>query len=407
MGYVGHPVDLWSCGVTLYAMLCGCLPFEHANTSSLYKKIIAGNYSEPRHLSRDARDILRRILNTDARKRFTVPQIQSHAWSLANGGGAAGGRAAAGASATLLDETASLASWVPDSSLLERLERHGYAAATTAEELAEGRHTAATASYFLLRLKEIRDAPKAPAGTARTGALTDRGGAQPKPPAAPRAVLSARDGNTNAPRAVAAAAPKPAATPTRARRRAARASATPRRRASRARRRGKTSRRRCTRRRRQRSTRLSRWARRTPPRAPPPRTAPSRRVARTRREAATNGRRRRGCARRNASTSSRMRSSTPSTGRGRRRRARRIARRRPAAPPTARGTRRRARRRRPAPRHGADFRRGRYVSRSPCRRARTTRASTRGEPALPPARAPLDGARPRLSVIVQTRSEMA
>ena len=201
MGYVGHPVDLWSCGVTLYAMLCGCLPFEHANTSSLYKKIIAGNYSEPRHLSRDARDILRRILNTDARKRFTVPQIQSHAWSLANGGGAAGGRAAAGASATLLDETASLASWVPDSSLLERLERHGYAAATTAEELAEGRHTAATASYFLLRLKEIRDAPKAPAGTARTGALTDRGGAQPKPPAAPRAVLSARDGNTNAPRA--------------------------------------------------------------------------------------------------------------------------------------------------------------------------------------------------------------
>ena len=41
MGYVGHPVDLWSCGVTLYAMLCGCLPFEHANTSSLYKKIIA------------------------------------------------------------------------------------------------------------------------------------------------------------------------------------------------------------------------------------------------------------------------------------------------------------------------------------------------------------------------------
>ena len=181
MGYVGHPVDLWSCGVTLYAMLCGCLPFEHANTSSLYKKIIAGNYSEPRHLSRDARDILRRILNTDARKRFTVPQIQSHAWSR---GEEKVGRAAAGASATLLDETASLASWVPDSSLLERLERHGYAAATTAEELAEGRHTAATASYFLLRLKEIRDAPKAPAGTARTGALTDRGGAQPKPPAA-------------------------------------------------------------------------------------------------------------------------------------------------------------------------------------------------------------------------------
>ena len=41
-GYVGHPVDIWSSGVTLFAMLCGYLPFEHANTSSLYKKIIAG-----------------------------------------------------------------------------------------------------------------------------------------------------------------------------------------------------------------------------------------------------------------------------------------------------------------------------------------------------------------------------
>ena len=46
-GYVGHPVDIWSTGVTLYAMICGFLPFEHANTSSLYKKIIAGEYVSP------------------------------------------------------------------------------------------------------------------------------------------------------------------------------------------------------------------------------------------------------------------------------------------------------------------------------------------------------------------------
>lgn len=42
-GYVGHPVDVWSAGVTLFAMLCGSLPFEHANTASLYNKIIAGS----------------------------------------------------------------------------------------------------------------------------------------------------------------------------------------------------------------------------------------------------------------------------------------------------------------------------------------------------------------------------
>ena len=47
-GYVGHPVDIWSMGVTLFAMICGFLPFEHANTSALYKKIIAGEYVQIR-----------------------------------------------------------------------------------------------------------------------------------------------------------------------------------------------------------------------------------------------------------------------------------------------------------------------------------------------------------------------
>ena len=51
-GYVGHPVDVWSTGVTLFAMICGFLPFEHANTSALYKKIIAGQPALPRPSAR-------------------------------------------------------------------------------------------------------------------------------------------------------------------------------------------------------------------------------------------------------------------------------------------------------------------------------------------------------------------
>ena len=52
-GYVGHPVDVWSSGVTLFAMLCGYLPFEHSSTNALYKKIIEGAYVRPNPLGND------------------------------------------------------------------------------------------------------------------------------------------------------------------------------------------------------------------------------------------------------------------------------------------------------------------------------------------------------------------
>jgi len=34
--YKGLQVDIWSCGVIMYAMLCGYLPFEDKNTKKLY-----------------------------------------------------------------------------------------------------------------------------------------------------------------------------------------------------------------------------------------------------------------------------------------------------------------------------------------------------------------------------------
>jgi 5'-AMP-activated protein kinase catalytic alpha subunit len=38
--YEGTAVDIWSCGIILFAMVCGYLPFEDANTNKLYKKIM-------------------------------------------------------------------------------------------------------------------------------------------------------------------------------------------------------------------------------------------------------------------------------------------------------------------------------------------------------------------------------
>jgi len=38
--YAGPEVDVWSCGIILYALLCGTLPFDDVNTAQLFRKIM-------------------------------------------------------------------------------------------------------------------------------------------------------------------------------------------------------------------------------------------------------------------------------------------------------------------------------------------------------------------------------
>ena len=78
--YRGGTVDIWSCGVVLFAMICGFLPFEGEENSQLYKKIIDGKYSIPTHVSNQARELIYQLLNTNPRKRITISQIKKHAW---------------------------------------------------------------------------------------------------------------------------------------------------------------------------------------------------------------------------------------------------------------------------------------------------------------------------------------
>lgn len=78
--YNGLQVDIWSCGVILFAMICGYLPFEDPDTSSLYKKILAGEYKIPKFVSNESKDLIKKILNTDPSKRYNLEQIRSHQW---------------------------------------------------------------------------------------------------------------------------------------------------------------------------------------------------------------------------------------------------------------------------------------------------------------------------------------
>lgn len=79
-GYDGAKVDIWSCGVILFVLTAGFLPFNDPNLMTMYRKIYKGDFRCPKWMSLDLKRFLHRLLDTNPETRITIDEIIKHPW---------------------------------------------------------------------------------------------------------------------------------------------------------------------------------------------------------------------------------------------------------------------------------------------------------------------------------------
>ncbi|RZB55583.1 CBL-interacting serine/threonine-protein kinase 21 isoform F [Glycine soja] len=79
-GYDGAAADVWSCGVILFELLAGYLPFNDRNLMNLYGKIWKAEYRCPPWFTQNQKKLIAKILEPRPVKRITIPDIVEDEW---------------------------------------------------------------------------------------------------------------------------------------------------------------------------------------------------------------------------------------------------------------------------------------------------------------------------------------